>query len=202
MTIIAQGAEAVLKKEKGFLIKDSIKKDYRIKEIDEKIRKLRTRSETRLLERASAIIKVPKVIESDSKEIIKMDFIEGKKLSENLDKFKEKERNKILEKVGNSLALLHNNNIIHGDLTTSNLILKDEEIYFIDFGLGFMSLREEDRAVDIHIFKQALESRHYTHYEKSFECFLKGYKEKSNNYNLIIKRLEKVESRGRYKQKK
>lgn len=198
--IIAQGAEAVLIKEGTSLVKERIKKDYRIKEIDEKIRKLRTRSEIRLIERASKIINTPKIINSDDKTMkINMEFIDGIKLVDHLDNSKNRE--KILTKIGNEVALLHNNNIIHGDLTTSNMILKDDDIYFIDFGLGFISDKSEDKAVDIHLFKQALDSKHYTHSEKSFESFLKGYKEKSNNFKEISNRLEKVEARGRYKGK-
>ena len=200
--IIAQGAEAILRKEGNILVKDRISKDYRIKEIDEKIRKLRTRSETRLLERASGIIKTPKVINSDDKNMkITMEFIDGVKLVDYIDGINEKEREKILKLIGNEVALLHNNNIIHGDLTTSNMILKNNNIYFIDFGLGFVSDKDEDKAVDIRLFKQALDSKHYNHSEKSLNYFIEGYKEKSNRFNEIIKRLEKVESRGRYKQR-
>lgn len=202
MEIVAQGAEAVLRKEGNILVKDRISKDYRIKEIDDRIRKLRTRSETRLLDRASKIIKTPKLINSDDKSMkITMEYIDGIKLVNHIDEINEKEREKILNLIGNEVALLHNNNIIHGDLTTSNMILKNDDIYFIDFGLGFISDKDEDKAVDIRLFKQALDSKHYNHSEKSFEYFLKGYKEKSNRFNEIIKRLEKVESRGRYKQR-
>ena len=200
--IIAQGAEAILKLENGILIKERVPKDYRIKEIDDKIRKLRTRSESRLIERASSIIKTPKVINSDDKNMkITMEFIDGVKLVDHIDGINEKERGKILKLIGNEVALLHNNNIIHGDLTTSNMILKDENIYFIDFGLGFVSDKDEDKAVDIRLFKQALDSKHYNHSKKSINYFLKGYKEKSNRFSEITKRLEKVESRGRYKQR-
>ncbi|MFA5176176.1 MAG: KEOPS complex kinase/ATPase Bud32 [Candidatus Nanoarchaeia archaeon] len=202
MEIIGQGAEAILKHEDGVLVKDRIVKKYRIKEIDDKIRKLRTRSETKLLEKASKIIPIPKVLDSNDKTMqITMEFIDGKKLSEYLDGINDKEREKLLKIIGNQTALLHNENIIHGDLTTSNMILKDEKIYFIDFGLGFFSIKNEDKAVDIHLFRQALESKHYTHFEKSYDNFLKGYKEKFTNYNEIIKQLEKVEKRGRYKGK-
>ncbi len=200
--IISQGAEAILRKENNQLIKERISKNYRINDLDEKIRKLRTRSESKLLEKAYSIIKVPKLIDSNDKEMkIIMEFIEGEKLSDNLDKFNSKKRDKITEEIGKNTALLHNNNIIHGDLTTSNMILKNEEIYFIDFGLGFFSIKSEDKAVDIHLFKQALESKHYRHFETSFENFLKGYKKHTSNYKNIMERLEKVEKRGRYKSK-
>jgi len=202
MEIIAQGAEAIIRKDSNNIIKERISKDYRIKEIDEKIRKLRTRSEARLIERASSIVNTPKIISSDDKSMkITMEFIDGHKLVSYLDNISEKEREKIIIIIGNEVAVLHNNNIIHNDLTTSNMILKNDKVYFIDFGLGFISDKFEDKAVDIHLFRQALDSKHYTHSEKSFEYFLKGYKEKSNNFKETINRLEKVEKRGRYKQR-
>ncbi len=202
MEVIAQGAEAILKKENGKLVKERIKKLYRIDEIDKKLRKYRTRYEAKLIERASKLISVPRILNVDEdKAVIEMEFIEGKKISDILDKLPENERKKILKTIGNNVAILHNNNIIHGDLTTSNMILKDEEIYFIDFGLGFVSNKIEDKAVDIHLFKQALESKHYQHFEESYHHFLEGYKEKSKNFNEILERLEQVEKRGRYKRK-
>ena len=90
--------------------------------------------------------------------------------------------------------------IIHGDLTTSNMIL-EKEIKFIDFGLSFFSTKDEDKAVDLHLFRQALESRHHTMWEKCFEAALKGYRLGNVDYSSVLTRLEKVESRGRNKLK-
>ena len=202
MEVIAQGAEAILRKENGKLVKERIKKFYRIDEIDKKLRKYRTRYEAKLIERSSKLISVPRILNvNEDKAVIEMEFIEGKKISDVLDKLPENERKKILKTIGNNVAILHNNNIIHGDLTTSNMILKDEEIYFIDFGLGFVSNKTEDKAVDIHLLKQALESKHYQHFEESYHHFLEGYKEKSQNFNEVLERLKQVEKRGRYKRK-
>ena len=78
------------------------------------------------------------------------------------------------------------------------MILKDNKVYFIDFGLGFISNKIEDKAVDLHLLKQALQSKHYKIYEKGFNYILEGYR-KSKNFENTIKRLEKVEKRGRYK---
>ncbi|MEI6850166.1 MAG: serine/threonine protein kinase, partial [archaeon] len=90
-------------------------------------------------------------------------------------------------------------NIIHGDLTTSNMIYSKNEVYFIDFGLGYESSNIEDKATDLHLIKQALEAKHFKYFEKLFNSILKGYKI-SKNYSLVVKRLEAVEKRGRYKQ--
>ena len=194
--IIAQGAEAVIIKKGKLAIKNRIEKTYRHPELDEKIRKLRTRAESRILERISKIISVPKVLSIDEiKKTIKLEFIAGKKLADILEKSDYK---KICEQIGKSLAKLHDNNLIHGDLTTSNLILKGKKVYFIDVGLSFHSQKVEDKAVDLHLIKEALEAKHPTISKFAYDFVIKGYKH-SQNYNKVIKQLEAVEKRGRYK---
>ena len=95
---------------------------------------------------------------------------------------------------------MHNASIIHGDLTTSNIIVHDK-VYFIDFGLGFVSTKIEDKAVDLHIIKKALESKHYLHAEECFHYLLEGYTKENKDVEMILRRLEKVEKRGHYKHK-
>lgn len=198
---LSQGAEAILVRKGNILTKKRIEKGYRHKEIDKKVRKFRTRRETKLLEKTSALIPVPRVIESDDKEmVIRMDFIEGELLRDILDTLKREKRIEICKGVGGCISKLHENDIIHGDLTTSNMLLYKDKIFFIDFGLGFISKKDEDKAVDLHLLKQALESKHYQHYEESFDAVLEGYKN-YDGYKEIIARLEKVERRGRYKKK-
>ncbi|MFA6022984.1 MAG: KEOPS complex kinase/ATPase Bud32 [Candidatus Pacearchaeota archaeon] len=201
--IIASGAEANIVLSNDKVIKDRIEKGYRLKEIDSKIRILRTRQETKLLEKASKIINAPKPEEQKDKKSTKivMPEIKGKKLSEYLDKLPEKKALEICQKIGQSIAKLHDSNIIHGDLTTSNIILdKNNEVWFIDFGLGFHSERIEDKAVDLHLIKQALEAKHFEDWEEYFKAIMKGYKI-SKNDSQVVERLKVVESRGRYKEK-
>ncbi len=198
--IIAQGAEAVLIHKDGELIKKRISKGYRHPEIDKKIIFRRTRSEAKLLEKAGKIIDIPKIISVSEKEI-KMQFIDAKPLSDMLDRMNINDALKVCEIMGKETAKLHNSNIIHGDLTTSNMIFKNNNVYFIDFGLGFHSERNEDKAVDIHLLKQALESKHFLNWQKYFASVIAGYKKESNKAPEILEQLEKVEGRGRYKGK-
>lgn len=199
--IIAQGAEALLINKDALLIKKRVSKGYRIQQLDEQLRKKRTRSEAKLLEKASALIDVPRItkIDEKSKEIV-MDFIEGKRLSDCLDDCKINKALEICSNIGKSIALLHDSNIIHGDLTTSNMVLKKNKVCFIDFGLGFMSNRIEDKAVDLHLLKQAFESRHFKRWQDYFNAALEGYK-KSANAGKVLQQFKKVELRGRYKGK-
>lgn len=194
--VIGSGAEAIITKSKNIITKNRVEKSYRFPDLDKKIRKLRTRSESKILEKAQKIINTPKIISSDElKAKIEMEYIEGEKLADNLEKTNYK---KVGEQIGKQLAKLHDADIIHGDLTTSNLILKENKVYFIDFGLGFHSSRIEDKAVDLHLIKQALEAKHPKIHEETFVSILKGYKSSKKSKSTLAQ-LEKVERRGRYK---
>ncbi|MCK5624512.1 Kae1-associated serine/threonine protein kinase [Candidatus Pacearchaeota archaeon] len=197
--LIAQGAEAKILLSDKTITKDRIVKSYRIPKLDNKIRKSRTKAETKLLNKASKIINIPTpIIEDKDKFQIKMPFIDGKKLSDNLNKFPLLKQKQICKQIGQDVAKIHDENIIHGDLTTSNMILKDNLIFFIDFGLGYISHKFEDKAVDIHLFKQALEAKHFQNWEILFKEFEKSYS-KSKDAKIIFERLKAVEKRGRYK---
>lgn len=190
--ILGEGAEAIIKKENNIVIKDRIPKNYRHPVIDEKLRFTRAKTEARILEKASKLIPVPKVIELKDA-TLKIEFIDGLTVKEVLD-----EKPELAEEIGINLAKLHINDIIHGDLTTSNMIF-NKKIYFIDFGLAIRSKKIEDKAVDIHLFKQALESKHHKVYDEALKLFIKGYK--SLGDQAVLDRLKAVEKRGRNKAK-
>ncbi len=197
--LIQQGAEAKIFKIKNKVLKDRIKKTYRIPILDKKIRKLRTRSEAKLLKKASKVIPTPKINTSDeTNKTIEMEFIDGDKLSDFLNNYPLTKQKKICKQIGQNIAKLHNVEIIHGDLTTSNMILKNNKIYFIDFGLGYISHKFEDKAVDLHLLKQALEAKHFQHYKELIKEVIKSYS-KSKDFKIILERLKAVEKRGRYK---
>jgi TP53 regulating kinase and related kinases len=194
--LIAQGAEAKIIKQGNIILKDRIPKGYRIKELDEKLRKQRTKKEAKLLEKASSICNVPKVLNVDKFDL-NIEFIPGDRLSETLNSYDKKKQLKVMLQLGQQVSKLHNAEIIHGDLTTSNTILKKDKVFIIDFGLGFQSSRIEDKACDLHLIKQAIEAKHYQNHEELFSNFLKGYTPKDKP--RILKQLEKVELRGRNK---
>ena len=199
--IIYRGAEAVLYETDGKLVKERISKGYRHKFIDNAKRKYPTRREFKILTKARKIgMDVPEVFEVDEVDMkVVMEFVKGDLLKETLDNYSKSKREEVCLKIGIQVAKMHDNNIIHGDLTTSNMILKEEKVFFIDFGLGQISHKIEDKAVDLHLLRQAMESKHFKH-ENNFELVLKGYK-KSSNFKETLERLEKVEQRGRYKRK-
>ena len=209
--IIGRGAEALLIKRQDSLIKRRIKKGYRHERLDLFLRNSRTRHEARILERASKVILVPKVKTVDgSKKFapeteIEMEFVDGKVLSKWLGKFSLDKSLKICREIGKNTAKLHDADIIHNDLTTSNMIVRNPSlsapnVYFIDFGLSFHSARIEDKAVDLHLLQEALKSRHFENYKEYFNAVIQGYNI-SKNASLVTERLKKVEARGRYKGK-
>lgn len=197
--LIYQGAEAKLFLDNGIVVKDRFRKTYRLKEIDDRLRKSRTKREAKVLEKLRTYgIPVPSVISNDEKSVLKMEYIKGFLVRDVLEK--EDYKNLCME-IGTKIAKMHNHGIIHGDLTTSNMILKDE-IYFIDFGLSFFSNKVEDKAVDLHLVKEALESKHYKIWEECWKEVLSGYRKEAKDNDAVMKRLEAVESRGRYKTRK
>ena len=197
LSIIAQGAEAIILKKKHHLVKDRIPKSYRIPQLDQRLRKQRTRKEIKLLDKASNLINVPNII-SSTESTISLEEIKGKKLAICLDNTKNSKS--ICQQIGKSIAILHDNDIIHGDLTTSNMIISKNKVFIIDFGLGFESRRAEDKAVDLHVLKEALEARHLIKFNEFWKTILTSYKKTSKNQKETLKRLEAVEKRGRYKQ--
>lgn len=214
--LIAQGAEAKLFLENNNIIKNRFPKSYRIKEIDQKLRGFRTRREAKILQKLNASdFPAPKLIKSyrnevsgelknkkflsnDEKENLIIENINGKLVK---DILKGPNCKNLCSEIGKKVAILHNRSIIHGDLTTSNMIL-NKEVYFIDFGLSFFSDKAEDKAVDLHLLKEGLESKHYTIWEECFLHAISAYKAEAKKSNETLKRLEVVEKRGRYRAKK
>jgi Kae1-associated kinase Bud32 len=178
--------------------KHRFEKKYRAAGIDQILRKNRTIQETRLLMKARELgVNTPFVLDVD-KTIwtIIMLKVDGEAMKHHMG-----HQNMIshFRQIGSAVGLLHEGKIIHGDLTTSNIILSPkEEIWFIDFGLGFVSGHIEDQAVDILVLKHILESSHPSQAEQAFSSFMEGY----NSYiksKQVLKRMSVVESRVRYR---
>jgi Kae1-associated kinase Bud32 len=197
-TIIAHGAEAIIYKSGNSIIKNRIPKSYRLPQLDNSLRTQRTRHEAKILEKLQQLnFPSPKIKSSDEKKgILEIEFIDGNLIKDIIEK-----KTAITKQIGKNIAILHQNNIIHGDLTTSNMILKNNQVYFIDFGLSFISLKQEDKAVDIHLLDRALESKHYKIYPKAFNQIIAEYKKHYKDAPRVLARFEDVKKRGRYKAK-
>ncbi len=199
MRLIRKGAEANLYRDGDKLLKQRIAKGYRAPSLDERIRKSRTKSEAKLLQKArDAGVFAPKVLRTEKFDLT-IDYIDGPRVKDELDK---KNFKGICEKIGKAIGTMHSSDIIHGDLTTSNMILYGGHVYFIDFGLGFISPSVEDKAVDLHLISEALESTHHEIATEAFETVLNGYKKTYAKAKEVVKRMMVVESRGRYVKRK
>lgn len=204
--LMAKGAEAYLYKEKWYdrtvVRKFRVAKSYRIPELDQKIRQYRTIHEAKMFGNARKIgVSTPVVYQVDvPKTTIIYEYIDGQKLKNIIDEISKQEQERICINVGRSIGALHKNGLIHGDLTTSNMILTSEsQIYFIDFGLSEHSSEIEQKGVDLHLMRRALQSTHYRCAEECFEAVLVGYREAlGKEAEEITTRIGEIERRGRY----
>jgi len=204
MEIIKRGAEALIYVDyfegRKVIVKERIKKTYRIPELDFQLRRDRTRREAKLLTEArKAGVPTPQVFyvdEVNSK--IYMEYIDGYKLKDIVDFISENEIIDIFQAVGENIGRLHSSFIIHGDLTTSNMILKEGKVYFIDFGLGFFSKRIEDMGVDLNLLREAVKSTHFHFLNLIWENIVIGYKKSFKEWEKVLKKVDEIERRGRY----
>ncbi|RLI05707.1 Kae1-associated kinase Bud32 [Candidatus Bathyarchaeota archaeon] len=207
MKLLRKGAEANIYLSslmgRKVVVKKRISKTYRIRELDEKIRAYRTIHEAQLLHEAKkAGVPTPTIFFVDIKKSeITMEYIEGTRLKDYLENEKNSDMESLCFQFGKLTGNLHVFGIIHGDLTTSNVILThDGKLFLLDFGLGFYSNNIEAQGVDLYLLKQVFQSFHFKVANKCFKAFLHGYGkvvgvEKKKE---IIEKLREIESRGRY----
>lgn len=210
MQIIKQGAEAILYlnsyEDQKVLVKERIKKNYRITPIDEQIRRLRTRKEVKLLTDARKIgVLTPTILHVDyQKNKIYMEFIDGIVVKDflNSQNINEDDIKELCAKIGTAIGKLHSIDLIHGDLTTSNMILRGDELYFIDFGLGEHSKQVEDKGVDLNLLYEALSSTHFKILNLCWETIIRAYRKEFKNADAVIEKVKEIESRSRYAKRK
>lgn len=110
----------------------------------------------------------------------------------------------VCSEIGTAIAKLHRHSIVHGDLTTSNMLVREDtnkmvsEFYLIDFGLSQLDAVPEDKAVDLYVLERSLLSTHKNSEELFtiiLEAYCKVYKKKG--CSEIINKLEEVRARGR-----
>ena len=204
MKLLAQGAEAKIYKENNTIIKERLAKAYRHPELDQSLRQFRTRREAKVLQKLEDLqFPAPHLREfSDKRMSIVMDFVAGETLKEALQQ-KEDNFQHLAQEIGQRIGQLHKADIIHSDLTTSNMIKHQEtgEVNFIDFGLSFFSEKAEDKAVDLFLLDRAFETTHIDLYPEIFEQVLEGYQRDNPQGKEVLDRLEIVRKRGRNKKR-
>ncbi|MCS7096010.1 MAG: Kae1-associated kinase Bud32 [Candidatus Bathyarchaeota archaeon] len=207
LKLIKKGAEAwiYLAEWHGreVVIKRRLPKSYRIPELDEQIRIHRTIREPQLMHEAKkAGVPTPTIYFVDVKEAtIIMERVEGEQVKLLLDLIPDEEKLKICYEIGMLIGKLHRNGIIHGDLTTSNMIQNlYGKIFFIDFGLGEKTHEVEARGVDLHLMRRALNSSHFSYAKECFDAIIKGYSNVLGDAAAgeVMEKIKEIERRGRY----
>ena len=205
--LIKKGAEASLYLAdwhgRKVIMKKRLPKKYRPSKLDEHIRTYRTIHEPQLIHEAKkAGVPTPTIFLVDLKNAtITMEFIEGKQVKQLLNEVTKNERQQLCLKIGELIGRLHEYGIIHGDLTTSNMILDSEgKIFFVDFGLGEKTKELEARGVDLHLMKRALQSTHFRFTEECFDAVIRGYSKVlgAETVKNVLDKIKEIERRGRY----
>lgn len=112
------------------------------------------------------------------------------------------ELERLVERMGQVLARMHDEDVVHGDLTTSNMLLgpgrEDGEprLFVIDFGLSYSSALPEDKGVDLYVLEKAFLSTHPST-EELFQKLLESYQASSSRSAAVLKKLDEVRMRGR-----
>jgi TP53 regulating kinase-like protein len=203
--ILYLGAEAEIRRSeymgRPVVQKRRVKKAYRISEIDSMLIAMRTREESKLITLSRTYgVSVPIIYDVDLLHgVITMEYVAGKRVKDILNALNEPERKRICRMIGESIARLHNHDIIHGDITTSNMILFHDRIYFIDFGLGCTNCELEAKGVDLHVLMEAFESTHSQH-SQCFKYVFEGYRKQfRGDASMVMKKIEEIVQRGRYR---
>ena len=201
MSIIAQGAEAKIRRGqwhgRQVIAKERVSKAYRPKELDSRLRNSRLKAEALIMSQArKAGVRTPIIYDVDlGNSAMTMEFIDGptaKDLLESSD-----DRDELASTIGQSIGRLHRADIIHGDLTTSNILFRGQEPCFIDFGLAEKSPEPEKKGVDMHLLKEALSSAHSVHSEL-YGIMAEAYAAEYPQGEKILSLVEEIEKRGRY----
>jgi len=184
-------------------MKRRLPKKYRVLALDEQIRAYRTIHEPQLMHEAKkAGVPTPTIYLVDAKNAtIVMEYIEGEQVKRLLAKVSDDERQNLCRKMGELIGKLHKNGIVHGDLTTSNMIQTSEgKIFFVDFGLSEKTKELEARGVDLHLMKRALQSTHFQFAEKCFNAVIEGYASVlgAEEVKNVLDKIREIERRGRY----
>ena len=205
--LIKKGAEANLYLEewhnRKVIMKRRLPKKYRIQELDKEIRSQRTIHEPHIIHKAKeAGVPTPTIFMVDVTEAnIIMEFVDGKQVKQILNDLPPEERLRLSRHIGGLIGRLHKHGIIHGDLTTSNMILTPYgKVVLVDFGLSERSTELETKGVDLHLMKRAFQSTHYRHAKECFESVMEGYAEivGEEGAKNVLEKIREIERRGRY----
>lgn len=185
------------------VVKRRVRKAYRHEMLDTRIRKERTARESSALRDAKiAGARTPSILGLDLERFsIIMTFVDGLLARDVIDTMSGARRLPLLEELGRQVGFLHSEGIVHGDLTTSNVIVaEDGNPFIIDFGMSAMSSEQEDRGTDLHLFQRSLVATHAFDATSSLKRVARGYREVvgEKTARSSLRKAAEIARRGRY----
>lgn len=204
-SILSQGAEAIVHvvrfADRECVAKRRFRKTYRLRELDERLTRSRLAAEARAIVRARKLgVLAPALVHVDVKEsCVYMERVRGTSLKEALrDGRSREDLARMGEEIGVAIARLHDGGIVHGDLTTSNFLVRegDQRIVVIDFGLSYPSNASEDKGVDLYVLERAIAAAHPSQ-TVLFDDIIAAYKRSSQMWCATLNRFTEVRARGR-----
>ncbi|ETN65952.1 o-sialoglycoprotein endopeptidase [Anopheles darlingi] len=220
--LLKQGAEGKLYignyKGTRCLVKERFEKKYRHPALDRQLTRQRIKAEQKAFQRcASAGVVTPVLLAVDldgrkiymeylEKAITAKEFIDKMMDTDKTAAEDSPELKELAAQIGQMVGVLHRNNIVHGDLTTSNILLDPVEgassalpyrLVTIDFGLSHFSDNTENKGVDLYVLERAILSTH-SQLPSLFGMILESYRShNTNRRDETIAKYEEVRARGR-----
>ncbi|XP_011621659.1 EKC/KEOPS complex subunit bud32 isoform X1 [Amborella trichopoda] len=207
--LLKQGAEARVFEStfmgRRSIIKERFSKKYRHPTLDSKLTLKRLNAEARCMTKARRLgVATPALYAVDPLlHTLTFEYIEGPSVKDVLLDFGltgvvEERINDIAGQIGNAIGKLHDGGLVHGDLTTSNMLLQSStnNLVLIDFGLSFTSTLSEDKAVDLYVLERALISMHSS-CGNVMDRILVAYRKSSKQWCATLNKLAQVRQRGR-----
>ncbi|MFP4169657.1 MAG: KEOPS complex kinase/ATPase Bud32 [Methanomassiliicoccales archaeon] len=202
MEVIRRGAEAEIRSGRWMgrpvVIKSRVAKAYRHPELDSRLRAQRTRNEARLIQEARRNgVPTPLIYDIDLERAeITMQDLGRSRVKDLLSQGSPEEARSLCREMGELTARLHRNDMVHGDLTTSNMLLR-EGIWLIDFSLGATGATMEEKGVDLHLLREAFLSAHSEIFDL-FQEVLESYQSAYMGSDEVMDKVRQIERRGRY----
>jgi TP53 regulating kinase and related kinases len=202
---ISQGAEARLwlipnyVEGESAIAKERFSKNYRHPVLDARLIKLRCKAEAKCIVKCRrAGIPCP-AIWGVQPPVLYLQYVGDTTVRSHLEERTNVDYTTLATKMGSILAKLHSNGVVHGDLTTSNMMIQENgALVLIDFGLAHISSNPEDLAVDLYVLERALLSTHPELVDMHFlDQVLTTYKSECKKSDAILQKLSQVRLRGR-----
>ncbi len=200
--VIKRGAEAeIFRTEflgRNAVVKKRSRKLYRDERLDRMLISQRTRNEARCIVAArEAGVRVPRIYDVDEHEgTITMEFIDGIRLNTLLQASSAAVRHETERKFGEAIALMHRAGLAHGDLTTSNVVVRDGDLYFLDFSMGTRGAGIEMLGVDMRLLREVFRSSH-SEFEQEFDIVTEAYMAAGGD-RAVLEKAREIETRARY----